>query len=183
MEEKKLPEDHDLCELETQYKGIWAGLPEAAAMPRELEAVGGMLVEMTLGHGCGALEGPSEESGDYSLPCADHFDYEQRMLFIAGKLAIAWMCGTSQGRLPLMPFSTWLVASITEEFRGNLDEILRLARQLKAEGFLADADVKAWTRSPPFGGSAVWFLEIFWQRAAAAKIAAQRSSGSGKVES
>jgi hypothetical protein len=55
------------------------------------------------------------------------------------------------------------------EVRGKLDEILRLARHLKTDGFLADADVKAWTRSPAFAGSAIWFLEIDLQRAAGAK--------------
>jgi hypothetical protein len=50
------------------------------------------------------------------------------------------------------------------ELRGSLDEILRLARHLKADGFLADADVKAWTRHPAFAVSASWFLEILFQR-------------------
>ena len=54
------------------------------------------------------------------------------------------------------------------EVRGKLDEILRLARHLKVDGFLADADVKAWTRHPAFAVSASWFLEIDLRRAAGA---------------
>jgi hypothetical protein len=50
------------------------------------------------------------------------------------------------------------------EVRGKLDEILGLARHLKVDGFLADADGKVWTKNPPFAGSAVWFQEILFQR-------------------
>lgn len=48
----------ELTELEAKYKSIWAGLPEAAAMPRELEAVGGVLAAMVLGGSTGGVAGP-----------------------------------------------------------------------------------------------------------------------------
>jgi hypothetical protein len=54
------------------------------------------------------------------------------------------------------------------DVRGKLDGILRLARHLKVDGFLADADVKAWTSRPAFAVSASWFLEIDLRRAAGA---------------
>ncbi len=147
MHEAEFPRTREMWDLEGQYRCIWAGLAEATTMPRELEAVGGMVVQIILGHGCAGVAGPSDENGDYFLPNADHLDHEPLMLFSAGKLAMSWMCGTSPGKLPLSLFSTRLVANIAREFLGNLGEILRLAWKLREEGFLADADLNGWNSS------------------------------------
>ncbi|MGA7743810.1 MAG: hypothetical protein WBP56_02535 [Polyangia bacterium] len=142
----------ELTELEAKYKSIWAGLPEAAAMPRELEAVGGVLAAMVLGGSTGGVAGPRDPHEEYFAFAAEDLDHEVMMLFGAGKLAISWMCGTNPDVPPLAPFSIRLVARIAEEFLGNREEILRLARLLKEEECLDDCDVGSWTRSGQSAG-------------------------------
>jgi hypothetical protein len=137
----------ELQELIAKYENTWVGLPEAVAMPRELEGVGGMLGGMVLGVGVGAVAICS--CGEMHLD-VDSFrlgDHEAVMMFHAGKLAIAVMCGTSPRDYPLAASSVRLVTSIAEEFLGNLPEILRLTRQLKEERQVSPEDVREWTKS------------------------------------
>ena len=148
----KLPIGQELHDLKAKYENTWAGLPEVAAMPREFEAVGGLLAGMVLGGGTGDVFGPRGEGGQYFVVAAEEEeseggDFEAVMMFFAGKLAMALMCGTGPGVYPLSAFSIRLAARIAREFLGNLPEILRLARQLKREGQIGRDDVGEWTRS------------------------------------
>jgi hypothetical protein len=147
MYDEELGGSPESRELEAKYKSVWAGLPEAAAMPREVEAVGGVLAAMVLGGSVGGVAGPRGPHGNYFAFAEEDMDHEVLMLFNAGKLAISWMCGTNPSALPLAPFSIRLVARIAEAFLGNLGEILRLARLLKEECCLDDSDVESWTTS------------------------------------
>jgi hypothetical protein len=147
MYDDEFPPNDELLKLAAKYENIWASVPEVAAMPREVEAIGGMQAGMALGGGVGDVGGPRSDYGDYIAIEGSLGDHEAVMKFHAGKLAIAVMCATSPREYPLAASSIRLVARIAEEFLGNLPEILRLARQLKEEGQISPDDVEAWTRS------------------------------------
>lgn len=139
----------ELRDLMAKYEKKWATLPEVVAMSKEFEGVGGLLGGMVLGAGTGEVWGPRGEDGDYYVLAAEEEDgdFEAVMMFFAGKLAMAMMCGTGPCLYPLSAFSVGLAVSIAREFWGNFDEIVRLARKLKEEGTLCIEDVEAWTRS------------------------------------
>jgi hypothetical protein len=132
-----------IAKLGLGWFGIWEGMSDYQEMPREMEAVGGMLAGSLVGDGC--VYGVENTGGEVPVyETGDDFadDIEMLMIFHAGKFAIACMCGSMDSGLILpTAFGMSVVARIAEKLRDNLNEILRLARILSDTGLVTFLDI------------------------------------------
>jgi hypothetical protein len=148
-----------IAELGRGWFGIWEGMSDYQEMPREMEAVGGVLAGNLVGDGC--VYGVENVGGEVPIyETGDDFadDIEMLMIFHAGKFAIACMCGSIDSGLILpTAFGMSVVARIAEKLRDNLNEILRLARILSDTGRVTFSDtdpskLKGWVSRWGSGG-------------------------------
>jgi len=119
-------------------------MPEYAAMPRAIEAVGGLIAGVLVGRGIVARVYNMGSPGDpsYETPPDECDDAEMLMIFNAGKFAVRCMCQKLHYELDFpTAFGMRMVATIAEFLRDNRGEVLRLASQLHSTDILAGDDI------------------------------------------
>jgi len=124
--------------------GVWLGMPEYAAMPRAIEAVGGLIAGVLLGNGIVGHVYNMGSPGDpsYETPPDECNDAEMLMIFNAGKFAVRCMCQKLYYELDYpTAFGLQMVATIAEFLRDNRGEVLRLANQLQSTDILTADDI------------------------------------------
>jgi hypothetical protein len=134
----------EIDELGRGWLGVWLGMPEYAAMPRAIEAVGGLIAGVLVGDGIVAQVYNMGDPGDpsYETDPDECDDTEMVMIFNAGIFAIRCMCRKLYHELDCpTAFGMRMVATIAEFLRDNRGEVLRLANQLQSTDILTADDI------------------------------------------
>lgn len=145
-DENVTTENRESSALEVKWDGIWKRLAGRDEIPDELVEIGRELATSMVGEGCMInLRRPRGDDPETLRFELDEWDTDLTMSVRAGRLAGAWLCHWAMHDGPLLnSYSFRIVATVVEQIRRNLHEIVLLGWILRSTGVDSINDVPLW---------------------------------------